>query len=304
MTFHGKPRASHDVMHHAHESPPVMLVPLFMLAAGALFAGVVFHDYFIGEDYAEFWKASLFTLPDNHILHEIHDVPLWVKLAPFVAMLIGFVRRLAVLHPSTRRCRSELAAQHAGALPVPAQQVVLRRALRLHLRAAGDVARPRPLEGGDGWLIDGFGPDGVSARVLDVTARVVRLQTGYLYHYAFAMLIGVAALLTWVMFGGGALMIELADPLRRHLPAAGRRAADPAHARRRRGGATQHARWIALWTTLVTFLAVAADLVGASTPPIAGFQFVEKLRWLGGAHRLPHGRRRHLDAVRHPDRPS
>ena len=55
---------------------------------------------------------------------------------------------------------------------------------------------------GDGWLIDGFGPDGVSAWVLDVTQRVVRLQSGYLYHYAFAMLIGVAALITWLMFAG------------------------------------------------------------------------------------------------------
>ena len=54
---------------------------------------------------------------------------------------------------------------------------------------------------GDGWLIDGFGPDGVSARVIDVTNRVVKLQSGYLYHYAFAMLIGVAALVTWMMVG-------------------------------------------------------------------------------------------------------
>jgi NADH-quinone oxidoreductase subunit L len=57
-------------------------------------------------------------------------------------------------------------------------------------------------KGGDGWLIDGFGPDGVSARVVDVTNRVVKLQTGYLYHYAFAMLIGVAALVTYYMFAG------------------------------------------------------------------------------------------------------
>ena len=57
-------------------------------------------------------------------------------------------------------------------------------------------------KGGDGFVIDGFGPDGVSARVLDVTRNVIRLQTGYLYHYAFAMLIGVAALLTWFMFAG------------------------------------------------------------------------------------------------------
>ncbi|MEO0910172.1 MAG: NADH-quinone oxidoreductase subunit L, partial [Pseudomonadota bacterium] len=55
---------------------------------------------------------------------------------------------------------------------------------------------------GDGWLIDGFGPDGVSARVLDITGRVVKLQSGYLYHYAFAMMLGVAAVITWTMFGG------------------------------------------------------------------------------------------------------
>ena len=57
-------------------------------------------------------------------------------------------------------------------------------------------------KGGDGFVIDGFGPDGVSARVLDVTRNVVRLQSGYLYHYAFAMLIGAAALITWFMFSG------------------------------------------------------------------------------------------------------
>ena len=57
-------------------------------------------------------------------------------------------------------------------------------------------------KGGDGYVIDGFGPDGISARVLDVTRNVVRLQTGYLYHYAFAMLIGAAALITWFMFSG------------------------------------------------------------------------------------------------------
>jgi NADH-quinone oxidoreductase subunit L len=58
-------------------------------------------------------------------------------------------------------------------------------------------------KGGDGYVIDGFGPDGISARVLDVTRNVVRLQSGYLYHYAFAMLIGAAAFITWFMFSGG-----------------------------------------------------------------------------------------------------
>ena len=91
MTFHGAPRASHDVMHHVHESPPVMLVPLYLLAVGALFAGIGFHEYFIGEGYEKFWRASLFTLPDNHILHDFHGVPVWVKFAPFAAMILGFL---------------------------------------------------------------------------------------------------------------------------------------------------------------------------------------------------------------------
>jgi NADH-quinone oxidoreductase subunit L len=57
-------------------------------------------------------------------------------------------------------------------------------------------------KGGDGFIIDGFGPDGISARVLDVTRSAVRLQSGYVYQYAFAMLLGVAALATWYLFGG------------------------------------------------------------------------------------------------------
>ena len=77
--------------------------------------------------------------------------------------------------------------------------------------------------GGDGAIIDGFGPDGIAARVIDVTSRVVRLQTGYVYHYAFAMLIGVAAFITWYLVRGAFADVRLLHPLRHHLPAAGRR---------------------------------------------------------------------------------
>ena len=200
MTFHGAPRASHDVMHHVHESPPVMLVPLFILAAGALFAGVAFHDFFIGEAYEEFWKAALFTLPDNHILHDFHDVPLWVKLAPFLAMLtgLGFAWHFYIRSPETPKA---LAAQHRGLYAFLLN--------KWYFDELYDFLFVRPAKRlgyflwkqGDGRVIDGFGPDGISARVQDVTTRVVRLQTGYLYHYAFAMLIGVAALVTWMMLG-------------------------------------------------------------------------------------------------------
>ncbi|NJR13244.1 MAG: hypothetical protein HC779_01750 [Phyllobacteriaceae bacterium] len=91
MTFHGRPRASTDVMEHAHESPLVMLIPLFVLAFGALFAGVVFKEYFYGHEFAQFWKGALFLLPDNIVLEEFHNVPKWVKFSPFVAMVIGFL---------------------------------------------------------------------------------------------------------------------------------------------------------------------------------------------------------------------
>ncbi|PAQ03494.1 NADH-quinone oxidoreductase subunit L [Mesorhizobium mediterraneum] len=198
MTFHGQPRASHEVMHHVHESPPVMLVPLFILAAGALFAGVIFHGAFIGEGYAEFWKASLFTLPENHILHDIHEVPLWVKLAPFIAMLIGFAIawQFYIRAPEMPK---NLAAQHRGLYAFLLN--------KWYFDELFDLLFVRPAKRlghflwktGDGTVIDGLGPDGISARVVDVTNRVVKLQTGYLYHYAFAMLIGVAALVTWMM---------------------------------------------------------------------------------------------------------
>ncbi|TIU91011.1 MAG: NADH-quinone oxidoreductase subunit L, partial [Mesorhizobium sp.] len=198
MTFHGQPRASHEVMHHVHESPPVMLVPLYILAAGALFAGVIFHGAFIGEGYAEFWKASLFTLPENHILHDMHEVPLWVKLAPFVAMLIGFAIawQFYIRAPEMPK---NLAAQHRGLYAFLLN--------KWYFDELYDLLFVRPAKRlghflwktGDGTVIDGLGPDGVSARVVDVTNRVVKLQTGYLYHYAFAMLIGVAAFVTWMM---------------------------------------------------------------------------------------------------------
>ena len=198
MTFHGEPRASHEVMHHVHESPPVMLVPLYVLAAGALFAGIIFHGAFIGEGYAEFWKASLFTLPDNHILHEIHELPLWVELAPFVAMLIGLAVAWKFYIRSPELPRS-VAANHRLLYGFLLNKWYFDELYDfLFVQPAKRLGRFL-WKTGDGTIIDGLGPDGISARVVDVTNRVVKLQTGYLYHYAFAMLIGVAALVTWMM---------------------------------------------------------------------------------------------------------
>ncbi|NRB29662.1 MAG: NADH-quinone oxidoreductase subunit L [Rhizobiaceae bacterium] len=210
MTFHGKPRASADVMSHVHESPNVMLVPLYILAAGALFAGVVFYTQFIGAHhepgaldphYTDFWQQALFLGADNKILENFHNVPKLVKWSPFIMMALGFVTAWW-FYIKSPDMPGELARQHPGLYKFLLNKwyfdeiydfIFVRPAMRI-----GHFFWKK----GDGATIDGLGPDGISARVLDVTKGVVKLQSGYLYHYAFAMLIGAALLITYMMFPG------------------------------------------------------------------------------------------------------
>ncbi len=197
-TFHG---LAHDyyARDHAHESPAVMLVPLIVLAAGSILAGFPFKEIFAGHDVEEFFRESVKLAPG--VLEDMHRVPILVGLLPTVMMAIGLLVawQFYIRRPDIP---DSLAKQH---------DVLYRFLLnKWYFDEIYDFLFVRPAfrlgrllwRGGDGWLIDGFGPDGVSARVIDVTNRVVRLQSGYLYHYAFAMLIGVAALITWFMFAG------------------------------------------------------------------------------------------------------
>ena len=190
----------HD--HKPHESPLVMLIPLAVLSLGAVAAGFAFKGAFIGHDYEHFWKAALFTGKDNHILHEMHEVPKWVVWSPFVAMLIGFVLALYMY-----LLRPDVPGKLAAANPILYRFLLNKWYFDelydvLFVRSAKWLGRFL-WKRGDGTVIDGLGPDGISARVVDVTNRVVRLQTGYLYHYAFAMLMGVAGLVTWYLVARG-----------------------------------------------------------------------------------------------------
>jgi len=188
-------------MAHIHDSPNVMMVPLYVLAAGALLAGVLFSGYFIGDGYAAFWKGALFTAEDNHILHDLHGVPTWVKLAPFVMMISGLA--IAWLFYIKAPSIPGALAKATG----PLYRFLLNKWYFDELYDYLFVNPAKRLgrflwKTGDGKIIDGLGPDGVSARVLDITGKVVKLQSGYLYHYAFVMLIGAAVLATLMMFGG------------------------------------------------------------------------------------------------------
>src|SRR5665647_522557 len=200
-TFHGAP---HDVKHwkEAHESPMVMLIPLGFLAIGSVLAGLPFKEVFAGHGVEHFFRESLVFAKTNTVLEDMHHIPLSIGLLPTAMMVIGFV---IAWHFYIRRpdIPVELARQH---------DFLYRFLLnKWYFDELYDIIFVRPAKWigrslwkqGDGWLIDGFGPNGVAALVLDVTRNVVRLQTGYLYHYAFAMLIGAAAFITWFMFSAG-----------------------------------------------------------------------------------------------------
>ena len=186
---------------HAHESPMVMLVPLAVLAFGAVFAGMAFRNGFIGAGFEGFWKHALFLSKDNKILEEMESVPRLVSLMPTL-MMLGGLALAYYMYVVDKTVPAALARSNP----------LLYRFLlnKWYFDELYDFLFVRPAmwlgrlfwKGGDGFIIDGFGPDGVSARVLDVTRNVVRLQTGFVYHYAFAMLLGVAALATWYLFGG------------------------------------------------------------------------------------------------------
>jgi NADH-quinone oxidoreductase subunit L len=187
--------------HTPHESPSVMLIPLVVLALGATLAGLAFRYFFIGGGFEGFWHGAIYLASSNHILEEIENVPALVSLSPTLMMIGGFLIAyyMYIVAPDTPR---QLAQQ---------QRVLYNFLLnKWYFDEIYDFLFVKPAfwlgrllwKGGDGRIIDGLGPDGVAARVIDVTRGAVKLQTGFVYNYAFAMLIGVAAFITWFLFGG------------------------------------------------------------------------------------------------------
>jgi NADH-quinone oxidoreductase subunit L len=227
MTFHGRYRGADEDAHlehadadahahdepdpdHAHghalqlsevhEAPLSMLAPLAVLAVGALFAGAIFDHWFVGADAHGFWRNAIAFATGRASSEE--NIPTWVEFGPFVATILGFAIAYYyyILNPE-----------------LPARMAARRGLLYLFLYNKWYFdelynflfVRPSLWLGrmlwkvGDGRIIDGLGPDGISARVLDATRGAVRLQSGYIFQYAFVMIIGVVALATWFMWAGG-----------------------------------------------------------------------------------------------------
>ncbi len=219
MTFHGKPRADEKVMAHVHESPSIMLAPLTILAAGAIMAGVLFYGAFAhssnssghtadiahaGEmvsiwDKDYFFGESIKVLPENDSVVAAHHVPSWVKILPTGVGLFGIF--LAFLVYMVREgSAAKIASQFGGLHKLFYNKwffdefynwLVVRNVLAL-----GRVF----WQTGDRKIIDGMGPDGISSLSRRFGGTLSRFQTGYLFHYAFIMMIGLIGLISWFVY--------------------------------------------------------------------------------------------------------
>jgi NADH-quinone oxidoreductase subunit L len=200
LTFHGKPRADHHTMEHVHESPAVMLVPLLLLAVGAVFAGAVFAPSFIGHHWEEFWNGAIVNAAHNHIMHHVHEVPGWVPLAPTIVGLGGIALAyvMYMFAPS-------LPGALANALP-GVHRFLLNK---WYFDELYDAIFVRPAQAlargfwkiGDVRIIDGV-PNGLAASVVGAARQAVALQTGRVASYAFTMIVGLVLLVSLLLFGG------------------------------------------------------------------------------------------------------
>ena len=243
LTFFGTPRGDKHTHDHAHDAPMTMLIPLGALALGAVFSGMVWNNSFFGdharvmqffgiETVAEMGAdvaghgateaghgttdqataehaaakpgvGAIYMGVDNHVLEDAHHVPTWVKVSPFVAMLGGLILSW-VFYIARPDLPGRLAAQQR-----PLYLFLLNK---WYFDEIYDAIFVRPAmalgrffwKKGDGVVIDGT-LNGVAMGVIPWLTRLAgRAQSGYLFHYAFAMVLGMALLITWMTLGGGA----------------------------------------------------------------------------------------------------
>ena len=200
LTFHGAPRADHHTMEHVHESPLVMLVPLLLLAVGAMFAGAVFAPSFIGHHWEEFWNGAIVNAPGNDIMHHVHEVPGWVPLAPTIVGLSG-IALAYVMYMFAPSLPGALARAFPGV-----HRFLLNK---WYFDELYDAIFVRPAQAlargfwkiGDVRIIDGV-PNGLAASVAGAARQAVALQTGRVASYAFTMIIGLVVLVSLLLFGG------------------------------------------------------------------------------------------------------
>ena len=194
------PEPAHDAHGHfkPHESPWIMLVPLLLLSVGAIFSGGLFDRMFIGEGRDAFWRGAIFTAAHNTTLDHLESLPLWASQAPLVLSLIGLA--IAAYYYRLHPAYAKAIADENG----PIYRFVYNKWYVDEIYQAIFVRGARGLgdflwHTGDQTIIDGGGPNGVAWLSARAGRGLAVLQSGYLYHYAFVMLLGVAGLLTYAL---------------------------------------------------------------------------------------------------------
>ncbi len=201
MTFHGPFSVDEKTYAHAHESPLSMTLPLGVLALGAIFAGMLAQNAFVGDNWQAFWGQSLVVLEHHRGPFEAHHVPFWVKALPLGVALAGIILAW-LMYIRYRSCPPRLASALRPLYLMSFNKWYFDELYdRLFVRPAFAIGRAL-WKRGDGTVIDGLGPDGITTLVRRSAGRISLLQSGYIYHYAFAMLIGVVALVSWYLAAG------------------------------------------------------------------------------------------------------
>ena len=196
LTFNGKSNISTEIFSKVHESPKVMLFPLFILSIFTIFSGVYFVDYFMYHDYQYLWQSSIYLSENNHVIESIHYVPKWVKYSPLVMMVIGLITAVIfyLLYPKVPKfLSSQFNPLYKFLLNKWYFDEIYEFIFVRNISRIGNFLS----NFGDKRIIDGLGPDGISLRVMDIAKQISRIQTGYIYHYAFAMLIGLMLFITY-----------------------------------------------------------------------------------------------------------
>jgi len=201
LTFHGNSRADETTLAHVHESPPIMILPLCFLALGALFIGVFSNEYFIGKYAVEFWGNSILVLDSHRSLVNAHLVPIFIKFLPMTFGLAGiaFAYLMYFFAPGLPVALSSgFQGLHRFLLNKWYFDEVYEKFL---VKPAFEIGR-NLWKAIDGALIDGVGPNGIAAAVRVLARRAGAIQTGYMYHYAFVMLLGAVVFITWFLVRG------------------------------------------------------------------------------------------------------
>ncbi|MEM7679998.1 MAG: NADH-quinone oxidoreductase subunit L, partial [Pseudomonadota bacterium] len=199
MTFHGKPRASKKVMDHIHESPAVMLGPLFILGAGALFSGAYFYEDFVGHH--PIWHDAIKVLEGNDTIEAAHHAPMWVKKLPILmgVLGIGFAWVCYIRFPHL--------PERIKALFAPFHGLFFNKWFFDELYDAVFVKNTfrlgRLFWSTDQKVVDRFGPDGAAKASRALANLVSRFQSGYVFQYAFVMMIAVIGIVSWFAFKHG-----------------------------------------------------------------------------------------------------